>query len=187
MNKTLSNIVIFAMGAVAGSLATWQFVKKKYEQIAQEEIDSVKEAFKYTSEPQEGQTEEAPLVEDMSELNMKEYAEKLAKERYNGDSNDLKKVGTEDEKTTYPRVITPEEFGSYEGYATVDLIYYADETLADDFGKIYDVDETIGIESLDSIGEFEEDCVHVRNYELKTDFEIFVDSRRYSEVFGTHD
>lgn len=186
MNKTLSNVVIFAMGAVAGSLATWQFVKKKYEQIAQEEIDSVKEAFKCELRA-EDLPEEPNQEENNQELGMKEYAEKLAKERYNGDSNDLKKVGTEQEKTTYPRVITPEEFGAYDGYDTVELIYYADETLADDFGKIYDVDETIGIESLDSIGEFEEDCVHVRNYELKTDFEIFVDPRRYSEVFGTHD
>ena len=44
MNKAFG-IVIFAVGAVAGSAATWYFTKTKYEKIAQEEIDSVKEVF----------------------------------------------------------------------------------------------------------------------------------------------
>ncbi len=36
----------FALGAVSGALCTWYYVKDKYEKIAQEEIDSVKEVFK---------------------------------------------------------------------------------------------------------------------------------------------
>ena len=37
MNKsTLSNIVIFAVGAAIGSAVTWKLLKTKYEQIAQE-------------------------------------------------------------------------------------------------------------------------------------------------------
>ena len=35
-------LMAFATGAIAGSVVTWCFVKKKYERIAQEEIDSVK-------------------------------------------------------------------------------------------------------------------------------------------------
>lgn len=44
MSKT-TGFVMFVLGAAVGSVATWQYVKKKYEQIAQEEIDSVKEIF----------------------------------------------------------------------------------------------------------------------------------------------
>ena len=40
--NTKINLFMFVMGAIAGSVATWQYVKKKYERIAQEEIDSVK-------------------------------------------------------------------------------------------------------------------------------------------------
>lgn len=36
---------IFVAGAAVGSAATWKIVKTKYEQIAQEEIDSVKEEY----------------------------------------------------------------------------------------------------------------------------------------------
>lgn len=46
MNKNLlSNIIIFAAGAAVGSVVTWKLVKTKYEQIAQEEIESVREVY----------------------------------------------------------------------------------------------------------------------------------------------
>ena len=46
MNKNLlNNVLIFAAGVGIGSVVTWKIVKTKYDQIIQEEIDSVKEAF----------------------------------------------------------------------------------------------------------------------------------------------
>ena len=46
MNKTLCNVLLVTVGAAIGSLVTWKVVKTKYEQIAQEEIDSVKDEYK---------------------------------------------------------------------------------------------------------------------------------------------
>lgn len=46
MNKTLCNVLLVTVGAAIGSLVAWKVVKTKYEQIAQEEIDSVKEEYK---------------------------------------------------------------------------------------------------------------------------------------------
>lgn len=46
MNKTLCNVLLVTVGAAIGSLVTWKVAKTKYEQIAQEEIDSVKEEYK---------------------------------------------------------------------------------------------------------------------------------------------
>ena len=45
MNSKLLSFLAFVMGASVGSLVTWKFVEKKYKQIAQEEIDSVKETY----------------------------------------------------------------------------------------------------------------------------------------------
>lgn len=45
MNNKLLGTIIFAAGAAIGSIATWVVVKKKYEQIAQGEINSVKEEY----------------------------------------------------------------------------------------------------------------------------------------------
>ena len=44
MNKTI-NFMMFVLGVAVGSVVTWRYVEKKYEQIAQDEIDSVKEVF----------------------------------------------------------------------------------------------------------------------------------------------
>ena len=46
MNKMLCNVLLVTVGAAIGSLVTWKVVKTKYEQIAQEEIDSVKDEYK---------------------------------------------------------------------------------------------------------------------------------------------
>lgn len=91
MNKA-AGFVMFVLGAAVGSVVTWQYTKKKYEQIAQEEIDSVKEIFSrresaadveiVTPEPQTakvGKPEEKP---DISE-----YAARLEREGYTNYSN----------------------------------------------------------------------------------------------------
>lgn len=45
LNSKFINVLMFTAGAAIGSVVTWKVVKTKYERIAQEEIDSVKEAF----------------------------------------------------------------------------------------------------------------------------------------------
>lgn len=57
MNKTLCNVLLVAAGAAIGSLVTWKVVKTKYEQIAQEEIDSVKEEYKRVMDLQRKEVE----------------------------------------------------------------------------------------------------------------------------------
>ena len=47
MNSKRWVLLAFIAGAGIGSVCTWQLLKRKYEQIAQEEIDSVK-AVSYT-------------------------------------------------------------------------------------------------------------------------------------------
>lgn len=53
-------VAAFIFGAAVGSVATWYVVKDKYEKLAQEEIDSVKEVFskKKTSEDDEASENE---------------------------------------------------------------------------------------------------------------------------------
>ena len=48
MNSKRWVLLAFIAGAGIGSVCTWQLLKRKYEQIAQEEIDSVKAAYAYT-------------------------------------------------------------------------------------------------------------------------------------------
>ena len=63
--------------------------------------------------------------------------------------------------------------------------YYADGVLADDMDdeiEADDIDMLVGRDSLNHFGEYEMDSVFVRNDALKTDYEILLDLRNYSEV-----
>ena len=189
MSKT-TGFVMFVLGAAVGSVATWQYVKKKYEQIAQEEIDSVKEIFSrresatdveiVTPEPQTakvGKPEEKPDIT--------EYAARLEREGYTNYSNVSAGEKKEEQEAMEmkPYVISPEEFGEFEDYERISLSYYADQILADeDDEKVEDVDNVVGLESLAHFGEYEDDSVFVRNDRLKCDYEILLDQRTYSDV-----
>ena len=52
----------------------------------------------------------------------------------------------------------------------------------DDNNPIEDVEGLVGLHYDTHFGEYEDDSVFIRNDELKTDFEILADSRRYSDV-----
>lgn len=175
----LTNLFIFTTGAAIGSLVTWKLVKSKYEQIAQEEIDSVKEVFSRrendTNEVEETDSDES--VEEEKEV-YENVVENLGYFNYSG----IEKAKPEEE-TPAPYVIAPEEYGEIEGYDQITLYCFACGTLTDDQNEpVDDVENTVGRDSLTRFGEYEDDAVHVRNDELKTDYEILLDQRRYSDI-----
>lgn len=178
-----TGLIIFVLGAATGSVVTWQFAKKKYEQIAEEEINSVKEVF---SKREQDATDVEITVEPQPsvEASLKKFEEKPDISTYAGilRSEAYVPEGTEMEENK-PYVISPDEFGEFEDYDTISLTYYADQVLVDDGGdKIEDVDDVVGMESLTRFGEYEDDSVFVRNDRLKCDYEILMDERTYSEA-----
>lgn len=175
MNNAIKNLFIFVSGAAIGSIVTWQFVKTKYEQLAQEEIDSVKETF---SKREEARTK---ADEAKEKPNLMEYASKLQENGYSKYSN----VGKEEDKNAMdkPYVISPDEFGEFEDYDTISLRYYADHVLTDEEDELVeDVDDVVGLDSLNRFGEYEEDSVFVRNDRLKADYEILLDLGNYADI-----
>lgn len=173
MNYTLSNLVTFAVGAAIGSAVAWKLLKTKYERIAQEEIDSVKEVFS----------------KKKHELEEKDAYEKLA-QAYSGEgicARPTKNYNEEvDDLNDDPRIISPFEFGENgDEYEAVSLTYYADGVLADDLDEpIDDIDSVVGSEALNHFGDNESDpdSVYVRNDRMKCDYEILLDTRNYADV-----
>lgn len=189
MNKA-KGFVMFVLGAAIGSVATWRIAKKKYEQISQMEIDSVKKIFSRRESnanveiiSTESQTAKVDKPEDR--LNIKEYAAMIEREGYTNYSSADNERGKEEQETMdiNPFVISPEEFGEFEDYERISLSYYSDQILADEEDeKVEDVDNVVGLESLTHFGEFEDDSVFVRNDRLKCDYEILLDQRTYSDI-----
>lgn len=211
MNNKVTNVIMLVLGASIGSLVTWKCLDNKYAKIAQEEIDSVKEAFaKHAVEiAQYSGTEETESTEDAREKaelakskpDISEYTvhiQNKEKINYNEFSSIRAKtiatdvavvepieIESDPEMPDKPYVIPPEDFGDIDGYETISLTYYSDKALADDRDQLVeDIELTVGFASLGSFGQYEDDSVFVRNHALKCDYEILLDHRKYSEVIG---
>lgn len=210
MNKAIG-FVIFAAGAAVGSAVTWYYTKKKYAQIAREEIESVKEVFAKNanahSETDISQDDDEKSSQEKAEMarekpSVAEYAKKLSKEGYTKYSTSEIMVDDDEEEESddpgqepgkyfgdpdaKPYVIPPEEFGEKDDYDRISLSYYSDHILADEDDQLLeDVDDVVGFDSLTHFGEYEDDSVYVRNDRLKTDYEILRDERKYSDVIKT--
>lgn len=181
MNK-IFNLFIFAAGAAIGSAVTWKLVKTKYERIADEEIKSVKEVFSKRAESKE----EKPNPNEKPDLQT--YSKILKDLNYSENTDSKKEEKGDPCERDIPYIITPEEFGCMDGYDAVSLNYYSDGVLTDDWDEIIDnVDEIVGSESLRHFGEYEDDCVFVRNDKTKCDYEVVHDLRKFSDVVNDDD
>lgn len=187
MNNKVVNFIAFTAGAAVGSVVTWKLLKTKYEKLAQEEIDSVKEVFSRRDKESENKVDEVikPEPEQPAESEEKvAYKERLNTLGY----TDYSEMGKKDDEPTTsvtPYVISPDDFGCAEGYDFCNLTYYADGVLADDDGDIIeDIEGTVGSASLRRIGEYEPDVVHVRNDVRRVDYEICRDHDTYEEADG---
>lgn len=211
MNNTVKGIFAFVAGAAVGAAATYLAVKTKYERLAQAEIDSVKEVFSKRETELLSHCDEIgdevaaekiklgftrAVKPDLADIASKIRQETEAQdETYDyddeyveedEDAEDIPEESKSIEPPKPPYVILPEEFGTEEDYELIDLTYFADKVLTDDWDNpIEDIEDMVGLESLDHIGEYAEDVVHVRNEKYKADFEISLDEREYSEVLAS--
>lgn len=182
MNSKLMCVLAFSLGAAVGSAVSWRYLKAKYEQLSREEIADVKD--KYAELYGTRRTQEKPVAPNSEEVaSMQEHAKKIAE---NAGYTDYTKINEEGTDTTAPEdapyVISPEEFREFDDYEAVTLMYYADGVLTEDDDIVEDIVHTIGEESLKTFGQYEDDCVHVRNDRLKCDYEILRDTRNYADI-----
>lgn len=184
MSKKIISFIFFTS---VGAATAWFYAKKKYEKIAQEEIDSVKETLlkdKTTDlsecgpdENVDESTNDALKLHLTEKPSFMEYSNMIDNKKYASEEKNERGV------STGIRVISPDEFGEMDEYEQISLTYYADGVLTDDNDAVIDdVDSTVGKDALDHFGEYEDDSVYVRNDVLKCDFEILLDQRDYSEV-----
>jgi len=143
----ISTFVVFTVGAGLGVAATWFYVKKKYEQLAQEEIESVKEVFSQREAEPDIKRETANRAKEKPGI--AEYAAGLNKLGYTNYSD--VKPKEEPKNMDSPYVISPEEFGEFEDYEKISLTYYADKKLADDEDVL--VDDVDGVVATALLGE----------------------------------
>ena len=190
------NILSFSLGAAAGSLVTYILLKDRctievveHKPSASDPDDDFYEEAKqgvydYTKEVKR-KAEEAQQKPDLVD-----YAKKLVREHKYDQALEGSEGSEESEEKEEnaimggPYVIKPEEFGcTEEDYDLIELTYYADGILADGMDEmVEDVDFTVGLDSLSTFGQYEDDSVFVRNDRLKTDFEIIRSDEKYMDI-----
>lgn len=199
----LSTAIAFLTGAALGGVTVWYIIKEHYAQLAEEEINSVKEAYaqkerkqldallkNYREGPEEPATH-AVTAKVQEKGSISDYAKRVQ----NGEPMEYSRTSVPPKLEVHPSesansderpyVISPEEFDELDGYTPISLTYFADEVLADEHGVIVDdVEEIIG-DGLDHFGEYEEDSVFVRNDAKRCDYEILRDERTYEEFRKT--
>ena len=208
------SVIAFFTGATIGGITVWYITKERYARLAEEEINSVKEAYAHMDKKRERAKEallryqgtdkatddhdpEVPTRVVTTKVTEKENISEYAKRVQNGAPMDYSKtvVPHKDSKPEesvqseimgdVPYVISPDEFDELDGYTPISLTYFADGVLSDENGVIIDdVEEIVG-DGLNHFGEYEEDAVYVRNDAKRCDYEILKDEREYDEFRKT--
>ena len=180
--KSVKGIFIFALGVVTGTFAGAQIAKKKYEEIANEEIEEIrayyKEREKEVKEVEEPNAVEAPEEKSIEVEERKQYDNIIKRGNYMAvDEEEQNNVCDE----AYP--IDPSEFGNEGKNATETLTYFADGVLVNEVDEVIeDPDLVVGRHHIDIFNEFPDaTCVYVRNDLDGTDYEILKDDWCWSD------
>lgn len=215
MNNTVNNMIIFVVGTLLGSATTYFVVKKKFETEKENEIKEMREYYtkreeiisehadkevdilKQEIESMRQDTEEETSVDEeeleeyrniVSQYNHPEYADALVRKRelQMADAKKAEEDMTEERQEPF-YIIKPDEFGTIDDYELVNLTWYADGILADEFDNIIgeeEIEERIGSEALIEIGKYLPKFIHVRNDDLEIDYEIGEDPRNYCDIYN---
>lgn len=188
----MNSKVAFIIGSVVcvgiGVAGTYSYFKDKYEKLAEEDFNSRRvfdeDKKEESVEPIVEKTADSRTVDKPS---IAECAAILQREGYVNYSDMQNKKQKQEIAVDRPYVIQPSDFGEFDDYEKISLTYTADGVLLDDMNEIVDdIEETVGEDSLEHFGEYEDDSVYVRNDAKKCDYEILLDQRNYQEIFETH-
>lgn len=197
--------IIFIGGVAVGSFVTWRLLKEKYIRQAQEEINEVREHYRKKKESEEVTVDSNGATETNEKPDLIAYAAKLTKNGYidytnpkslvKATGNMVDTVAQKDNEESSdpvilndpsyqpPYIISPDDFATDDEYTIVNLNYYIDGVLIDDDDNIVEnVDDVVGLENLNHMGEYENDALHIRNENYKCEYEILLSRRLYHDT-----
>lgn len=188
----MKNLFIFLVGVAAGSVATWKIVEKKYKDIADEEIESVKKVFKERQEKlaniganKNNYETYKDIIKDLSyeKDENKEESKEENTEELDESEEEISEAKVEDIDRTKPYIISPEEYGEIFGYETKSWTYYADDILVDEYDQIVEDPELYIGDALNHFGEYEDDSVFVRDEKSSIDYEILRVTEEFTKIY----
>lgn len=199
------NVLIFGAGLAIGAIAGVQASKKYYEELRQQDIDEMKEAFGLTQVPYNENDEGEPDVDPsvvVYNQRVKEYSTGAGTDRPDiqkkpslaelaAQDRELAKKIEEDEANE-PFIISVDEFvGELEHWGKETLYWWgADNILSDvDDEIVYDQVDILGQEAVRQLREedVEDDPIYVRNPRREVDYEVEMSAYAFSERDGVYE
>lgn len=200
MNKSVIFFLGVGAGGIIGGVVGFFLAKKKYEHLADEEVESVKDSFsKYFEHDKvkEDKLSHMPAPETSSVVQEEDKATPIVdySARYQSATNRYSS-SVPNERDKLPEtsvvsgdpanifIITPKEFNESE-YDAVTLFYYKDGVLTNDNYETLnavEITSMIGDQALDSFGTYGTDAVYVQNDNNKTVYEIILEDDNYTDV-----
>ena len=164
----LTGVLIFATGFLGGSVSAYFALKKRFDILMDEEIQSVKEAYeKFNETENEDSNDESKNLRKVHEEENQKYEQNLPKEQ----------------KFEEPYLIPLNEFNEIYGYETASLTLYSDGTIAtEDLEIVDDPDELLGEENLQQLRDGEADCIYIRNDSKYCDYEVLRDLGTFEDA-----
>lgn len=166
----------YILGAATAILVMRDRIDQRYKKIADEEIESVKEAFRRKEEVMKAELEQNAAMneEDRKKLDAV-YSDLIAK----------KPKSSEGEDTEDAVYIPPDEFGDNEEYEVATITYYESDFVFTDFmdEPIPDGEweRMIGPNVAKHFGDYETDRVCVRNDKTRTYYEVIREEGEFAE------
>ena len=186
-------VVIFAGGAVVGSLATYYLVREKFRIQADEEIDQIRQLYlkKDADEMVEARKKEG-IVEESEEDLRDYYIQQLRDLGYNiggdfADDEDYEEVNPVEYPDTTEQVDESEFFNGFEDYESTSLtLYLKDKTCTDELeDTIPDLERWVGELDYDSLKPGE---LYFVNHPMMMKVELVVLDQSYKrDVLGEDD
>lgn len=191
MDKKTLFFIAFVLGAAAGSVATFKYAERFYENRCKEETQSIRDAFHRAEEElkikamennNKQEPEAKPNTIEKTSIDYKgDYKDRVDSLGYHDISNSTKPGDVFDYvESTEPYVISKDEYGSIPNYELETCRYYADGVLADEEDYQMSTDFNIGLENVPYLDD--DFPTYIRNDDIKTDYEVFKDWRNYSDI-----
>lgn len=178
----MKQLLYFFAGIGAGAYIGYTIAKKKYENLADEEVASVKEAYenKYREEKVKEKIDKvATMAEDIAKDNNYIPTEVNIVDEDDVFEDDFPK----EERAEKPYIIDVHDYEDfYHGFEKTCVTYYAgNDVLINDEMEEIDVDSHIGLGNVNHLLEQESVTAFIRNERLGTDFEVLFEDGEYTD------
>lgn len=193
MNKGLVAFISLGVGGVIGYFVGKRLTEEACEERLEEEIASVKKAFRKAKKAREEKKEEPEPGEpdfphdEQTLLDQQEYRKQIERARYRPQDPGRTEEQLHQMAEKYrPKVVSPDEFLEKDWGDAISLTYLSkDGTLLDSQNEKMsdtDIEHTVGDDFASHFGEYEDDSVFVENSRTKTYYEILrVDDKTYED------